>query len=169
MFAFIRLAAVALLVVAVAVPAHAGSQTPPQTRDKTQVGVGFGGYSMVDFEPFTATTVSFDMIPVLIGASFAVRLGDGDDQVVVGGKVHAKVHRSGGTDVGVGASIAFETNALGGDETLVGLGLGGGLQHRIAEHVAITADLYPISFQFYSSNTRVGLLGSGALGVTMYF
>ena len=47
--------------------------------------------------------------------------------------------------------------------------MGGGVEQRIGAHVALSADLYPLSFRFGGDVTRIGILSSGALGVSYYF
>ena len=145
--------------------ADEGSQSSSKNFD---FGIGFGGYSMVDNEPLTTSTVSFNLQKVLIGASLSFRLGESMTNVLIGGKLLVKVKQKGNTMMGLGGSVAIPTNALG-DDTRTSLGFGGGIEQRLTDNVALSADLYPFALAFVSGTTRVGLLSSGAIGVTMYF
>ena len=145
--------------------ADEGSQSSSRNFD---FGIGFGGYSMVDNEPLTTSTVSFNLPKVLIGASLSFRIGESTTNVLIGGKLLVKVKQKGNTMMGLGGSVAFITNAVG-DDTRSGIGFGGGIEQRLTDNVALSADLYPLAFTFVSGTTRTGLLSSGAIGVTMYF
>jgi hypothetical protein len=151
-------------------PLTALADDPPSSSEpETKFGVGFGGYSMVDNEPLTTTTVSFNLPKVLLGASFSVRTGESQTNMIIGGKVLVKVKQMGGTMFGLGGSIAFITNAASGEDTRTGLGFGGGVEHMLSKRLAVSADLYPLSLEFASGGTRVGIFSSGALGATFYF
>ena len=135
----------------------------------TGIAVGFGGYAMTDQEPLTATTITFNIPKVLIGASLSFRTGESVTNVLVAGKALFKVKEAEGTIIGVGGSLAFLTDAFAGTDTATGIGLGGGLEQRIGKSVALSVDLYPVSIQTGGSTTRIGILSSGAIGVSYYF
>ena len=160
--------AVASLVLLMPLAALSQAETEAKAESETRIGLGFGAYSMVDNEPLTTTTVSFDLPQVLIGASLSFRTGESRTNTLVAGKVLVKVRQMGGTMIGVGGSLAFVTNAVAGDDTRTGLGFGGGIEHMLSKRLAVSADLYPISLEFAGGGTRVGILSSGAIGVTFY-
>jgi hypothetical protein len=149
-------------------PLAALADEAAESSSETRFGVGFGAYSMVDNEPLTSTTVSFDLPAVLIGASLSFRTGESQTNTLIAGKVLVKVRQMGGTMIGVGGSLAFVTNAVAGDDTRTGLGFGGGIEHMLSKRLAVSADLYPISLEFAGGGTRVGILSSGAIGLTFY-
>jgi hypothetical protein len=133
-----------------------------------EIGLGFGGYSMVDFEPLTAATISVSAPKFLFTGSFALRTGEDVTNVLVGVKAHAVVKEKGSTELGVGGTFSLLTDAFFADETVIGLGFGGGVQHWLGDSVSLTADIYPLALQI-NGGTRFGLLSSGALGVNYYF
>jgi len=135
----------------------------------TGLAIGFGGYAMTDLEPLNATTFTISPAKVLIEAALGFRFGESVTNVTAAAKFLYKLKDGESTMVGLGGSFAMLTNAFAGTENAYGLGLGGGVEQRIGKKVALSVDLYPVSFQFGNSTTRFGILSSGAIGVKYYF
>ena len=133
----------------------------------SDLGIGFSGYAMPDEDPFMATTFMFHAVDWKLGGSVAVRTGESRTNVLFGAKALANVKTVGTAEIGLGASFALVTDGAG-DENVIGLGFGGGLEKRLGDGVALMADIWPLSFRF-NGGTRVGILASGSLGVTWYF
>jgi len=135
---------------------------------ETEFAIGYGGYAMTDLEPVNAATFTISPEKVLIGLSLAFRFGESTENTTVAAKCFYKMKNEGDTMIGLGGSFTMLTD-YSGTTNVYGVGLGGGLEQRIGTHVALSADLYPLSFRFGSGLTRIGILSSGALGVSYYF
>jgi len=135
---------------------------------ETEYAIGYGGYAVTDLEPVNAATFTISPSKVLIGLSLAFRLGESTENTTIAAKCFYKMKNEGDTMIGLGGSFTMLTDEFG-TENAYGLGLGGGVEQRIGTHVAVSADLYPLSFRFGNSVTRFGILSSGALGVSYYF
>ncbi|MCA9753353.1 MAG: hypothetical protein KC591_14260 [Gemmatimonadetes bacterium] len=149
-----------------------GTLTLANTARAAEIGVGFGGYALTDFDPAMATTLAIASPDFKFGGTFSLRSGEGTTNLGLGAKALIVVDTKGSTDLGVGGSFFLVTDAIGngtgGTDPFIGFGFGGGLEKRLGDGVSISGDLWPLSLRI-NGGTRVGFLSSGSINLNYYF